>query len=79
MDKSGRWKWMHGRNQDRDELRIPEPLLPDIGSRRRQSIWMRRVVGAYPISGLMPRAALGTGEGDNESPTEPENAPKLLP
>jgi hypothetical protein len=27
MDKSGRWKWMHGRNQDRDELRIRQPLL----------------------------------------------------
>jgi hypothetical protein len=27
MDKSGRWKWMHRRNQNRDELRIRQPLL----------------------------------------------------
>jgi hypothetical protein len=27
MDKSDRWKWMHGRNQDSDGLRIRQPLL----------------------------------------------------
>src|SRR5262245_22673725 len=27
MDKSERWKWMHGGNRAGDELRIPQPLL----------------------------------------------------
>src|ERR1700752_1076396 len=27
IDNSARWKWMHGRNQDRDDLPIRQPLL----------------------------------------------------
>ena len=34
IDKSGRWKWMHGRKRDRDELRMRQPPLPDIGGCR---------------------------------------------